>query len=149
MPGAAGMSAARGASDNASQPGPASDDDAGASGAAGMRGLAGDPSPSASARTGNDVYLEEGVRRPGVRRCYTKESNDHPAIVNFRKVFYSADYAARDDAIAQLEAAEKEHPREEQYALFLGMAYLWRVKEPQDLVDDLRIIEGRRIGRRR
>ncbi len=70
------------------------------------------------------------VRPPGVALCYTPLADGHPATSAFWKAFGDGDREARADAIAGLEAAVAEHPEEEELALLLGLAHLWRVGEP-------------------
>jgi hypothetical protein len=70
-------------------------------------------------------------KRPeGVEVCYSDLSAAHPATETFWVALSTGNRAARNDAIAALDAAAKEHPAEEQLALLLGLAHLWRLAEP-------------------
>jgi len=69
-------------------------------------------------------------RPPGVATCYSAFSSSHPATGAFWAALRSGDLAARPQAIEALAAAAAEHPNEEEFALLLGLAHLWRVAEP-------------------
>ncbi|APR81032.1 Hypothetical protein A7982_06379 [Minicystis rosea] len=71
-------------------------------------------------------------RPPGVALCYTPLADEHPATAAFWAAFSAGDRDARADVITGLEAAVMEHPAEEELALLLGLAHLWRVAEPLD-----------------
>jgi tetratricopeptide (TPR) repeat protein len=74
---------------------------------------------------------DETLTRPeGVALCYTELATDHDATKAFWQALGDGDHAARAAAIEGLEAAAKEYPDEEQFALLLGLANLWRVAEP-------------------
>lgn len=69
-------------------------------------------------------------RPDGVRPCRSELSSEHPATLGFWKTFGAMDRAARNDAIASLDEAAKEHPLESELHLLLGLAHLWRLAEP-------------------
>lgn len=74
-----------------------------------------------------------GARRPDdVKPCYTPESEALPATAEFWTALGAEDRAARPAAISALQAAAKAHPAEEQIALLLGLAQLWRVAAPTE-----------------
>ncbi len=69
-------------------------------------------------------------RPDGVELCYTELSSTHPATIGFRTALSEGRAADRMAALTALEAAAKEHPREEQLALLSGLAHLWRLAGP-------------------
>ena len=69
-------------------------------------------------------------RPPGVALCYTEFSSSHAATVDFWAAMRAADLSARANAIAALQDAALRHPMEQEFALLLGLAHLWRVAEP-------------------
>lgn len=80
-----------------------------------------------------------GPTRPeGVALCYTELSEQHAATAAFRTALAGGRLEDRDEAIADLTAAAMEFPDEEQFALLLGLAHLWRLAEPlPEEVDDV------------
>ena len=82
------------------------------------------------------------TRPAGVTLCYSELADSHPAVVHFREVFDAADFDARADAITKLAAAVQEYPKEEELAVMLGLAYLWRLQEPRSLDDTLLTLDS-------
>ncbi|MFO0758489.1 MAG: hypothetical protein U0359_18495 [Byssovorax sp.] len=72
------------------------------------------------------------TRPEGVALCYSKLADEHPATAGFWAAFGDGKREARADAIAALDAAVMENPNEEELALLLALANLWRVAEPLD-----------------
>ena len=117
--------------------------DAGA-GAAGRDGTAAAmPKPAEPAGETNDLDdagavpttgLDSGVgpngRPLGVEECYSATSRAHAATERHWEVFRGGDLAARGDMITALSAAVSAAPSEQEFALLLGLASLWRVAEP-------------------
>jgi tetratricopeptide (TPR) repeat protein len=95
------------------------------------------PEPDAStdqslAAAGNDHRPE------GVAHCYTELSQELPATLDFWQVFRAGALEDRADAIEALADAAEQHPVEEELALLLGLAHLWRVAEPAPSeIDDM------------
>lgn len=79
-----------------------------------------------------DDGLGDNDRPLGVALCYTELSSQHPATQRFWTVFRGGALDERDAAIADLAAAAEAYPDEEELALLLGLANLWRVAEPRD-----------------
>jgi hypothetical protein len=79
---------------------------------------------------------------PILEVCYSEASSNHPATLAFWETFNASDYARRDDLIAQLEAAAKEHPDEEEFAFLLAHANLWRAAEAQGANDLLLALDS-------
>jgi len=71
-----------------------------------------------------------GGRPSGVATCYSALSSSHPATVAFWAALRAGDLEGRPRAIEALTAAAAEYPNEEEFALLLGLAHLWRVAEP-------------------
>jgi hypothetical protein len=69
-------------------------------------------------------------RPDGVALCYSELSQTHPATLGFNAALSEGRHADRAAVIAELTAAADENPNEEQFALLLGLAYLWRLAEP-------------------
>lgn len=87
--------------------------------------------PLACVAAGGENSDAAAAARPeGVALCYTEASSSHPAVVGFWSVFTRGDRMARLAAIDALEAAARELPEEEELALLLGLAHLWRIAEP-------------------
>jgi tetratricopeptide (TPR) repeat protein len=97
----------------------ASCDDAGGDGGVGAGGHGGDGGAPAA-----------DPRPPGVALCYTDLSRGHAATQGFYATLSRGHAEDRLAAITALEAARAEHPMEEQLALLIGLAYLWRIAEP-------------------
>lgn len=73
----------------------------------------------------------EGPTRPdGVALCYSDLAEQHGAVAAFRTALAGGRPEDRDEAIADLTAAAEAYPAEEQFALLLGLAHLWRLAEP-------------------
>jgi hypothetical protein len=72
----------------------------------------------------------EGERPPGVALCYSAASSSHPATTRYWDVVRRGDMSARAKVIDELAAAAAASPDEEEFALLLGLANLWRVAEP-------------------
>jgi tetratricopeptide (TPR) repeat protein len=90
-----------------------------------VAGCGSDASPEA-----NEPASPALSRPEGVALCYSDLAESHPATKAFRAALDAGDREARAAAIEGLEAAVEEHPDEEELALFLGLASLWRVAEP-------------------
>jgi hypothetical protein len=69
-------------------------------------------------------------RPVGVAECYSAASSGHAATQRHWQVFRSGDLEARGDMIDELSAAVQAQPAEQEFALLLGLASLWRVAEP-------------------
>ncbi len=69
-------------------------------------------------------------RPEGVALCYSDLSRGHAATAAFYAALSGGHAEDRLPAISALEAARAEHPTEEQFALLVGLAYLWRIAEP-------------------
>lgn len=80
-----------------------------------------------------------GGRPPGVSLCYTEQSSLHAATTRHWDVMRRGDLAARGAMIEGLKAAAKAFPQEEEFALLLGLASLWRVAEPT-LLDSIDLL---------
>jgi tetratricopeptide (TPR) repeat protein len=78
--------------------------------------------------SGGSVPVE--ARPEGVALCYTQLADEHPATLAFWEALLDGNREARGAAIEGLAAAVEEHPEEEELALLLGLAHLWRVAEP-------------------
>jgi len=90
-----------------------------------------DAGPDASAESpASDSGVGPNGRPLGVALCYSAASEAHPATAQFWDVLRRGDMAARPGAIDALKAAAKASPSEEEFALLLGLASLWRVAEP-------------------
>lgn len=79
-----------------------------------------------------------GGRPAGVSLCYSETSSLHAATTKHWEVMRRGDLTARNGMIDALKAAVKAYPQEEEFALLLGLASLWRVAEPT-LLDSLDI----------
>src|SRR5690349_12497451 len=66
-------------------------------------------------------------RPEGVALCYSDLSRNHPATLGFGAALSEGRHSDRAAVIAELTAAAVENPNEEQFALLLGLAYLWRL----------------------
>lgn len=93
-----------------------------------------------------DPKEQTPVRPEGVKLCYTDLSENHAATKAFRAALGAGDKAARAQVIEQLEAAVEDHPEEEQLALYLGLAQLWRIAEP--LPEDQAVFVATALGAR-
>jgi hypothetical protein len=91
-----------------------------------------------------DDGLAADPRPPGVALCYSALSSVHPATEHFWQVFRAGQLDARERVIAELQAARQDHPDEEEFALLLGLASLWRVAEPlpDEALDPLLILDS-------
>lgn len=130
--------------------------DAGAAGAAGSAGsAAGAPAttkPAAAPSSTNlDAMDDAGADMPldrdaavsvsvgpngrplGVSECYSAMSSAHAATLRHWELLRSGDLDSRGEMIEQLTDAASEHPNEQEFALLLGLASLWRVAEPLSL----------------
>jgi hypothetical protein len=92
-----------------------------------------DGGAASDAALGDGDGLGANGRPPGVALCYTELSSGHAATQHFWTVFRAADLDARAGVIDELAAAAAAYPDEEEFALLLGLADLWRVAEPLDL----------------
>lgn len=77
-----------------------------------------------------DDGLGPNGRPHGVALCYSALSSGHAATQHFWSVFRGGELDARDSVIDELKTAAEAHPQEEEFALLLGLANLWRVAEP-------------------
>jgi tetratricopeptide (TPR) repeat protein len=78
-----------------------------------------------------DNMISSYENRPaGVEICYTTFSSTHEATTAFWQVLKGGQLDLRLDVIAKLESAAMQYPNEEEFALLLGMAHLWRFAEP-------------------
>ena len=68
----------------------------------------------------------------GVAECYSAASSAHAATRRHWEVFRGGNLAARGSMISALSAAVSAEPKEQEFALLLGLASLWRVAEPYD-----------------
>jgi hypothetical protein len=66
----------------------------------------------------------------GVATCYTPLADQHPATLAFRAALSAGDLNVRSTAIDGLTAAVTANPQEEELALLLGLAHLWRIAAP-------------------
>jgi hypothetical protein len=82
------------------------------------------------------------VRPVGVADCYSAASAGHPASQRHWQVMGSGDLSARGSMIAELKRAAAEQPREEEFALLLGLASLWRAAEGDGLEDGLLALDS-------
>lgn len=85
--------------------------------------------------SGDDVAADAGIdahvgRPDGVALCYSPAADADPATTGFWTALRAGDRAARDAAIAALDAAASAAPAEEEFHLLLGLAHLWRLAEP-------------------
>jgi len=88
-------------------------------------------SSTSTADAGVSVADQVNAGRPAeVRLCYTATSQAHPARRAFWDALRSGDTTMRAQVIADLEAAATALPNEEELALLLGLAHLWRLAEP-------------------
>lgn len=87
---------------------------------------------SSSSGAGGDAAAASppDQRPPGVALCYTPLAGKHPATLAFWDALGGGKPEARADAISQLQTAVLTYPKEEELALLLGLANLWRVAEP-------------------
>lgn len=69
----------------------------------------------------------------GVSECYSAMSSAHPATHSHWEALRGGDLQGRGAMIDQLKAAVAEHPDEQEFALLLGLASLWRVAEPLEI----------------
>lgn len=69
-------------------------------------------------------------RPPGVALCYTPLADQQPATLAFWIAFAGAEPQSRASVISQLQTAVTTYPKEEELALLLALANLWRVAEP-------------------
>lgn len=76
-----------------------------------------------------DAASEE-TRPEGVALCYTELSSSHPAVAEHWAALSGGHLDDRAKVIASLEEAAAAHPDEEEFALLLGLASLWRIAEP-------------------
>ena len=103
----------------------------GRSGSANGAGSSGGSSSSGGADGDAATTSPPPDQRPaGVALCYTPLADKHPATTAFWAAFAAARPEARADAIRQLQTAVLAYPKEEELALLLGLANLWRVAEP-------------------
>lgn len=86
--------------------------------------------PESTSETNPDPEPQAPTRPEGVKLCYTDLAEGHAATKAFRAALGAGDKTARAQVIEQLEAAVEANPEEEQLALYLGLAQLWRVAEP-------------------
>jgi tetratricopeptide (TPR) repeat protein len=87
--------------------------------------------PGAGADAGDPVTAAVNAGRPpAVHVCYTSTSQAHPARAAFWASLRANDTAKRVKVIEDLEAAATALPNEEEIALLLGLAHLWRLAEP-------------------
>lgn len=99
-----------------------------------------EPEVALDAPTGSDATTDASstpTRPAGVALCYSAAAEAHPATAAFRAAMRTNDRAARAGAITALDAAVQALPNEEQLHLFLGLAHLWRLGEPQPGEDGL------------
>jgi hypothetical protein len=89
-----------------------------------------DGADDASTTTSPQPAPPASSRPEGVALCYSDLSRGHVATAGFYATLSAGDRGARAQAIGDLTAAATEHPGEEQFALLLGLAYLWRIAEP-------------------
>jgi hypothetical protein len=69
----------------------------------------------------------------GVAECYSTMSSAHAATLRHWQALRSGDLEGRGAMIDELSAAASEHPKEQEFALLLGLASLWRVAEPLEI----------------
>jgi len=77
-----------------------------------------------------DAGVGPNGRPLGVSECYSAASSAHAASERHWQVFRGGDLAARGGMIDALSAAASAQPNEQEFALLLGLASLWRVAEP-------------------
>jgi hypothetical protein len=82
-----------------------------------------------------DAGMKAGPNgRPiGVSECYSAMSSAHAATLHHWQALRSGDLEGRGAMIDALSAAASEHPHEQEFALLLGLASLWRVAEPLEI----------------
>jgi tetratricopeptide (TPR) repeat protein len=81
--------------------------------------------------------LADDERPPGVEPCTTTQSQNHPAAIEFWRVFNGNDYAARANASELLKRATEDHPDDAYLALLHAHVNLWRLAEMQTFDDAL------------
>jgi hypothetical protein len=81
----------------------------------------------------SDSGVGANGRPLGVALCYSAASDVHTATTQFWDVLRRGDLDARAGAIDALKAAAMAEPADEEFALLLGLASLWRVAEPLTL----------------
>jgi len=69
-------------------------------------------------------------RPPGVALCYTPPADQNPATLAFWKAFVADEPQSRAGVVGELQTAVTAYPEEEELALLLALANLWRVAEP-------------------
>lgn len=83
--------------------------------------------------SGRDAGVGPTGRPIGVSECYSAASSAHAATRRHWEVFRGGDFASRGAMIEALSSAADAEPKEEEFALLLGLASLWRVAEPYSL----------------
>lgn len=76
------------------------------------------------------VKVGPNGRPVGVSECYSAMSSTHPATLRHWELLRNGDLESRGAMIDALSAAATEYPKEQEFALLLGLASLWRVAEP-------------------
>jgi tetratricopeptide (TPR) repeat protein len=94
--------------------------------------------PAITDDAGGPGALGDDHRPEGVALCYSDLSSQHAATGAFWGAILGGKLDDRAAAIDALTAAGEKYPDEEEFALLLGLAHLWRVAEPlPEQVDDM------------